>query len=250
MLTGFFTSANAMDAFQTSLDNTSNNLANVNTTAFKRTVTNFEDLIYSGDVNHQIGNGIRIASITPTGFQQGTFMSTGNPTDMMIDGKGFYQIQVEDGSIMYSRDGAFHRDPSNRLVNNAGFPLQPPITLPSDTLSITISAGGTVSVLTSSSPSTPKVIGQIQLASFPNQESLKLEAGNLYSQTVDSGPPSVGTPGTGGLGRIQQGGLEQSNVDVTTELTSLLTAQQGFTANSKVVTTTNSMLVSTLQMIQ
>jgi flagellar basal-body rod protein FlgG len=178
------------------------------------------------------------------------FMNTGNPTDLMIDGKGFYQIQLEDGSIMYSRDGAFHRDPMNRLVNNSGFLLQPPITLPSDTLSITISSSGTVSVVTSTSPNTSKVVGQIQLASFPNQESLKLEGGNLYSQTLDSGPPSVGTPGTGGLGKIQQGGLEQSNVDVTTELTNLLTAQQGFAANSKVVTTTNSMILSSLQMFQ
>lgn len=250
MLIGLSTASNALDAYQTSLDNTSNNLANINTTAFKRTVVNFQDFVYSGGPGFQVGNGVKVASVTPSGFAQGAFQSTGNQTDIAINGIGFLQVQLPDGSTQYSRDGSLHRDSLNRLVTNSGYPIIPAITFPADTTSTTITSDGTVSVLTASSPNTPKVIGQIQLASFPNQESLQSEAGNLYSQTVDSGAPTVGTPGTVGLGHIQQGGLEQSNVDVTTELTSLLNAQQGYVANSKVVTSTTQMVTSTLQLIQ
>lgn len=250
MLTGLSTASNALDAYQISLDNTSNNLANINTTAFKRNVVNFQDFVYTGGPNHQIGNGVKVAAITPAGFAQGSFLSTGRQTDIAINGTGFLQVQMPDGTTQYTRDGALHRDNSNRIVTNAGYPIIPAITVPSDTTSITITPDGTVSVLTTSSPNLPKNLGQIQLASFPNQEALRSEQGNLWSQTSDSGPPTTGTPGTTGLGQIQQGGLEQSNVDVTTELTSLLNAQQGYVANSKVVSSTTQMITSTLQLIQ
>ena len=176
MMIGLATAANALDAYQTSLDNTSNNLANINTTAFKRTVVSFQDFSYTGGPNKQIGNGVRVASILPTGFAQGSFQSTGNQTDVAINGTGFIQVQLPDGSIEYSRDGSLHRDNLNRLVTNAGYPIVPAVTFPSDTTSITITTDGTISVLTAASPNTPKVIGQFQLATFPNQEALQVRS--------------------------------------------------------------------------
>lgn len=250
MLTGLSTASNAMNAFQTQLDNTANNLANMNTTAFKRNVVSFQDFVYGGLGNNQVGTGVRVASVGPLGFAQGTVTPTGRDTDVAINGKGFLVVALPNGAIQYTRDGSLHRDSTGRLVTNDGNILQPPITIPADTLTTTITADGSVMVVTSSAPSVPKVIGQIQLASFVNQEGLKQEAGNLYSETIASGPATIGTPGAAGLGQLEGASLEQSNVDVTTELTSLVTSQQAYVANSKVITTTNQMLTSTMGLIQ
>ena len=250
MLNGLFTSATAMDAFSTALDNTSNNMANVNTTAFKRTNLNFADLVYQGDLNQQVGTGVRVASITPGGFKTGTLNKTGRENDVAINGSGFLVVQTSDGTFHYSRDGALSRDSNGTLVTNAGNIVQPPIQIPSDTISTSIAPDGTVSVLTSSSPGVTKVLGQIQLANFPNPEGLMIEPGNLYAESVSSGPPSIGTPGTSGLGTLQQYTLEMSNVDVSTELTSMVTTQQAFAANSKVVNTSSQMLQSAMALVQ
>ncbi len=249
MQTGMFTSANALGAFQTSLDNTSNNLANVNTTAFKRSVVSFQDLMYAGPPNAQVGTGVKVASVAPLGFAQGTVVGTGRNLDVAINGKGFMLVQLPNGSIQYTRDGALGTDATGRLVTGAGNIVQPPIIIPPNAITTTIASDGTVSVLTSTSPNTPKVLGQIQLASFTNQEGLMSEGGNLYSESVASGPPTVGTPGTGILGTLQSQSLEQSNVDVTSELTNLVTTQQAYTANSKVITTTNQMVTSALSLV-
>ncbi|WP_010583816.1 flagellar hook-basal body protein [Schlesneria paludicola] len=250
MLTSLFTASTALDAYQTSLNNTSNNLANINTTAFKASGINFQDLFSSGPNGNQIGNGISVAEISPKGFEQGQTVPTQRDNDLAINGRGFFQVQLQDGQIQYTRDGSFHRDATGRLVTNEGYIVQPPITIPSNTLSTTVAIDGTVSIITSTSAGVPKVIGQIQLAQFANQEGLRIEPGNLYSQTPNSGPPTTGTPGTLGLGRIQQFALEQSNVDVTTELAKMVTTQQAFSANSKVVNASSQMITSTLSLIQ
>ena len=250
MLTGLFSAANALDAFQTSLNNTSNNLANVNTTAFKRSVIGFEDLNYNGANNSQVGHGVQVSAISPKGFAQGPLLSTGRDLDVAINGKGFLTVQLPDGSTKYTRDGSLHRDSTGRLVTNAGNIVQPPITIPSNTVSITVGSDGTVQVITSSAPGVPKSVGQVQLARFGNQEGLLIEPGNLYSETVASGPPTIGTPGTIGLGELKQGNLEQSNVDLTSELVALVTAQQAYAANSKVVNTANQIVSSALNIIQ
>jgi flagellar basal-body rod protein FlgG len=249
MLSGLYTSANAMSAFQTSLDNTANNLANVNTTSFKRNVVGFEDLTYTGNPGYQVGNGVRIGSITPRGFAQGTLTTTGNPTDVAITGTGFLIVQLPDGSTQYTRDGSLSISGTGQLVTSEGYIVQPAITIPANTISTSIGSDGTVTVLTSSAPNTPKTLGQIQLASFINQEGLYQQPNNLYSQSAASGPPTIGTPGTNNLGTLQSGSLEQSNVDVTTELTNLVTTQQAYTANSKVIGTTNQMVGSALSIV-
>ena len=169
---------------------------------------------------------------------------------MAINGKGFLAVQVADGTTKYTRDGSLHRDSTGRLVTNAGNIVQPPITIPSNTTSITIGTDGTVQVTTGSAPGVPKTVGQIQLARFPNQEGLLIEAGNLYSESAASGAPTLGSPGSTGFGELQQRNLEQSNVDVTSELVAIVTAQQAYGANSKVVNTANQLLTSALSIIR
>ena len=249
MLTGLFTSANALSSFQTSMDNTSNNLANINTTAFKKSTVSFQDLMYTGSLNQQVGNGVKVAAVGTRGFGQGTITKTGRDTDIAINGKGFLIVQIPDGTFQYTRDGSLSRDANGRLVTNAGYIVQPPITIPADTLSTSIALDGTVTVMTSSAPNVPKVIGQIQLAGFTNQEGLKIEAGNLYSETAASGPPLIATPGTSALGQLQQSNLEQSNVNLSSELTTMVTTQQAYAANSKVINTTTQMISSALALI-
>ena len=249
MLTGLYASASAMNAFQTSLNNTANNLANIQTTAFKRSVVDFEGLSYAGNPGYQSGNGVRVSSISPRGFAQGTITATGNELDVAINGRGFLVVQNQNGTTQFTRDGSLSVDATGRLVTNDGLVVQPPITIPPNTLSTSIASDGTVTVLTSSSPTTPKTIGQLQLASFVNQEGLQIEAGNLYSQSAESGPPTIGTPGVGELGTLKSGSLEQSNTDVTTELTNLVTTQQAYTANSKVIGTTTQMVTSALSVV-
>lgn len=250
MLTGLFAASNALDAFATSLDNTSNNLANVNTTAFKANAVSFTDVLYGGQTNQQIGNGVRISSIAPVGFNQGTIVNTGVETNLAISGNGFFTVQMPDGSMQYTRDGSFTLDANGRLVTSSGNIVQPPITIPPGTQTITISPTGSVSVVLSSAPSTPKVIGQLQLSSFVNPAGLELQPGNLYAQSVASGQPTSGIPGSGGLGTLQQSAIEQSNVNVTHELTNLVATQQAFAANSKVVNTANQIIGSALQLVQ
>lgn len=250
MLNGLYSSATALDAFSTSLGNTSNNLANVNTTAYKRSVVNFADLVYHGDLGNQIGTGVRVTSAGPASYAQGTTSRTGRENDVAISGNGFFVIQTPDGNFHYSRDGSLNRDANGMLVTNAGYIVQPPIQIPTDTLSTSISNDGTVSVITSSAPGVTLVLGQIQLANFMNPEGLRIEPGNLLAESVASGPPAIGTPGTEGRGQLQQFTLEQSNVDVSQELATMVLTQQAFAANSKVVNTSSQILESALGMIR
>ena len=250
MLAGLYTAATALDAFQTSLSNSSNNLANVNTTAFKRNVVSFEDLTYTGPTYGQVGHGVNVAAISPRGFKEGAINNTGRELDVAISGNGLIPVQLPNGTIQYTRDGGLQRDAAGHLATSKGYLVQPPITIPTDTTSITIGTDGTVSVITSSAPKISKVLGQIQLAHFVNQEGLLSQAGNLYSETAASGPPTLVIAGTNGTGQLLQRNLEQSNVDVSTELTAIVTAQSGYSTNSRVVKSADQMLSTALAIIQ
>jgi flagellar basal-body rod protein FlgG len=250
MLAGLFSSASALDAFQTSLETTSNNLANINTTAFKRSTVSFQDLMPQGSLNQQVGQGVRVSAISQGDMQQGPIQKTGNDLDLSILGNGFFAVQTPSGQIQYSRDGSFRTDALNRLVDGSGNILQPPMTLPADTISTTISAQGVVSVVTSSAPTSVTVLGHITLAGFSNPAGLQVNAGNLYSETPASGPPTIAAAGSNGLGTIQQGALEQSNVDMTSEMASLVTAQQAFNVNSQAVKTADQIVSSSLNLVQ
>lgn len=248
MLTGLTTATSALDAFQTSLETSANNLANANTTAFKRSVVDFQDLLYTGSPNQQIGTGVRVADISTRDFQQGAEESTGQELDLFISGNGFFAVQQPDGTLKYTRDGTFQRDALGRLVTATGNIVQPPITFPADTISTTISSDGVVSAVTSGGEL--KILGQLQLTSFPNPAGLHQEANNLYSPSAASGTPTSAVPGTSGMGAIKQKSVEHSNVDLTSEMTSLVTAQRGFDANSRVVKTADQIISSALNLVR
>ncbi|MBS0203075.1 MAG: flagellar hook-basal body complex protein [Planctomycetes bacterium] len=248
MLNGLFTATSAMDAFQTSVETTANNLANSNTTAFKRSIVDFQDLIYSGPTNLQLGHGVKVADISTRDFKQGAEESTGAELDLFISGGGFFAVQHADGTTKYTRDGSFQRDALGQLVTAQGDIVQPPIVFPADTVSTNISIDGVVSVVTGSGE--VKTLGQLQLTSFPNPAGLQQEANNLYSETPASGTPTTGIPGTSNLGSVRQRSLEQSNVDLTTEMTSLVTAQRAYDANSRVVKTADQIISSALDIVR
>lgn len=250
MFTGMTTAATALDAFQTSVEATANNLANVNTTAFKRSQIDFQDLFYTGPGNLQVGNGVRVSDISTRDFKQGGEEATGRELDIFISGNGFFSVQQPDGTIKYTRDGSFQKDGLGRLVTSTGNIVQPPITFPADTISTSIGADGVVTVVTGSEPNKIKVLGQIQLTSFPNPAGLAQEANNLFSETPASGMATTAIPGTNGLGTVKQKSLEGSNVDMTTEMTQLVTAQRAYDANSKVLTTSYQLVGSALDLVR
>jgi flagellar basal-body rod protein FlgG len=249
MFAGMTTAATALDAFQTSVEATANNLANVNTTAFKRSTINFQDLVYTGPANLQVGNGVKVSDISTRDFKQGGEEATGRELDVFISGNGFFSVQQSDGTIKYTRDGSFQKDALGRLVTSTGNIVQPPITFPADTVSTSIGADGVVSVVTGSEPDKIKVLGQIQLTSFPNPSGLSQEANNLFGETPASGTATTAIPGTNGLGSVKQKSLEDSNVDMTSEMTQLVTAQRAYDANSRVLTTSYQLVGSALDMI-
>lgn len=248
MLTGIFSSSNALQAFQSSLDTTASNLANITTNAFKSRRTLFHDLSYSGPQNGQIGSGSAVAS-TDRNFSQGTPTITGNDLDLAISGKGFFSLTTADGTTQYTRDGSFRVDATGLLVSGDGLTVQPPITLPADVTSTTISANGTVSVLTTSSPFTPIVLGQLRLTTFNNPQGLQMVGGNRFQETTESGSPLTNIPGTNGLGQIAQGSLEQSNVDTSTELVRLVSTSRNYVANSRALKVEDRLVESALGLI-
>jgi flagellar basal-body rod protein FlgG len=250
MLPGLYTAATALDAFQTKLDATGNNLANVNTGAYKRSRIEFQDLLYEGALNHQVGRGVRVSDNSLRDFDQGPTLLTGKELDVLIDGKGFFSVLSPQGTIQYTREGAFHRDARGRMVTDDGAIVQPPITFPIDTKAITIDANGVVSVLTGSSPTAPIPIGQITLTRFSNPTGLRVEEGNRYSETDSSGPPTVFTPGTNAVGLLRQRNLEQSNVDITSEMVALVAAQRAYGVNSRVIRASDQLLSSAMDIIR
>ena len=243
-----------LDAQQTRMSVVSNNLANVNTTGFKRDRPVFQDLLYQtvrqpgaqSSENTQlpsgllIGTGVRTAA-TEKLFSQGNLTQTENSLDLAIEGRGFFEILLPDGSVAYSRDGSFQLDSQGQMVTSNGYLLQPGITIPANTQSITVGTDGTVSVLVAGQ-SAPSNIGQITLTDFINPAGLQARGGNLLSETAASGAPQSAAPGSNGLGQLVQGSVETSNVNVVEELVNMIETQRAYEINSKAIATADGML--------
>jgi flagellar basal-body rod protein FlgG len=243
-----YTAASGMEAQELSLDNIANNLANANTSGFRRRRLQFEDLLYQNIITPgapntqqtiipaglQVGLGSRSAA-TEVIQQQGNFDFTGNQLDLAIQGGGFFQVLLPSGEIAYTRSGNFSVDNVGNLVTSDGNPVQPGITIPPDALSVTVGNDGTVSV-TIPGQQTPAQVGTIQLATFQNPGGLNSIGQNLFTASGASGDPIIGTPGGAeGLGSIQQGAVEESNVNVVEEFVNMILAQRSYEANSRVV---------------
>ena len=243
-----------LDAQQTRMSVISNNLANVNTAGFKRDRAAFEDLLYQtvrqpgGATSEQtqlptglqLGTGVRVAA-TAKNFSQGNLNQTGNALDVAINGRGFFEVLMPDGSTAYTRDGSFQIDSQGQMVTNEGYPIQPGLQLPEGAQSVTIGADGTVSVQVAGQAAAVQV-GQLTLSDFVNPAGLESKGENLYVETAASGPAQSGAPGQGGVGTLVQGSLESSNVNVVEELVSMIETQRAYETNAKAISTTDSML--------
>ena len=250
-----------LDAEQTRMSVIANNLANVNTTGFKRDRAVFEDLMYqnirqAGASSTEdtslpsglyLGTGVRTVS-TQKLHTQGNIVQTNNSFDVAIQGNGFFQVNHPDGSIVYTRDGSFGMDANGQLVTQNGYRIEPAITVPANTLSVTIGSDGTVSALVAGN-TTPTAIGNITLARFINPTGLEAIGDNLYRETASSGPAQVDTPGTNGAGTLIQGSLESSNVNVVEELVNMIETQRAYEMNSKAISTTDDMLAYVSQQL-
>ena len=254
MIRSLWTSATGMQAQELNIDVIANNLANVNTSGFKKSRAEFQDLLYesmrpagaasSADTTIptgvQLGHGTRPAAVQKL-FGQGDFQNTENQLDWAIEGDGFFQIELPNGDTSYSRCGEFKLDADGRIVNVDGFLLVPQMTIPTDTVSINVGMDGTVSVIQADDP-VPSEIGTIQLARFVNPSGLRSLGKNLFVPTEASGDEIIGTPGENGFGTIAQGFLEMSNVSVVDEMVNMITAQRAYETNSKVIQTSDDML--------
>ena len=243
-----------LDAQQTRMSVVANNLANVNTTGFKRDRAMFEDLLYQtirqpgaqSSENTQlpsgllIGTGVRTTA-TEKLFAQGNLVQTENSLDVAIEGRGFFEILLPDGSVAYTRDGSLQLDSEGQIVTPNGYTVQPGMTIPANTLSITVGKDGTVSVLVAGN-SAPTTLGSLQLTDFINPSGLSSLGGNLYVETAASGSPQSGTPGDDGRGTLIQGSLETSNVNVVEELVNMIETQRAYEINSKAISTSDEML--------
>lgn len=243
-----------LDAQQTRMSVVSNNLANTNTTGFKRDRASFEDLLYQqvrqpGGATSaqtqlpsglQLGTGVRVVS-TSKDFEQGNPQQTGRALDVMVNGRGFFEVQMPDGTSAYTRDGSFQINSQGELVTNSGYAVQPGIQVPEGAQSLTIGTDGTVSVQVAGTAAALE-IGSLTLTDFINPSGLQAKGGNLYAETAASGPAQNGTPGLNGLGTTVQASLEGSNVNVVEELVSMIETQRAYEMNAKAISTTDSML--------
>jgi flagellar basal-body rod protein FlgG len=250
--------ATGMSAQETQLDTIANNLANANTTGYKRQDAQFEDLLYQnartaaqnsdGNVaptNTQVGTGVRVVATTRS-FAEGTINQTGNPLDVAIEGQGFFAVSQTDGTLAYTRAGSFQLDSQGRITTPDGLPLDPPITVPNNATSVSVAADGTVSAVQPGSTS-PNTLGQITLTTFPNPGGLNATGHNLFTPTAASGEAITGAPGTDGRGTMMSGSLEGSNVDVVSEMVNLIRAQRAYEINSKVISAADEMLRNATQ---
>ena len=249
-----------LDAQQTQLDVVANNLANVGTTGFKRSRAVFEDLMYQnlrqsgGQTSDQtrmpsglqLGTGVRVVA-TERIHTQGNSTKTDNQKDLMINGDGFFQVLMPDGTAAYTRDGSFQADQNGQLVTASGYPVQPAITLPPNATSMTVGRDGTVSVVQAGSAASVQ-IGQIQLATFLNATGLQSNGENLYVETDASGGANQTAPGQNGAGTLAQGYVESSNVNVVEELVNMIQTQRAYEINSKAVKTSDEMLARLSQL--
>ncbi|HVT37215.1 MAG TPA: flagellar basal-body rod protein FlgG [Nevskiaceae bacterium] len=243
-----------LDAQQTRMTVVSNNLANVNTTGFKKGRASFEDLLYQtakqpgaqtsqttqSPTGMMLGTGTHVVS-TDKNFTQGSLQQTGNPLDVAVNGRGFFQVSLPDGTAAYTRDGSFQVSSQGQLVTSSGYTVQPGITIPSAAQSVTIGSDGTVSVQLAGTAA-PQQVGSLQLADFINPAGLQARGENLYLETAASGAPQTGTPGVSGLGTVAQGSLESSNVNIVEEMVNMIETQRAYEINSKAVQTTDAML--------
>ncbi|KPK45169.1 MAG: flagellar basal-body rod protein FlgG [Phycisphaerae bacterium SG8_4] len=252
MLRAFSTAATGMTGQQTMVDVIANNLANVNTSGFKRSQLNFQDLLYvtleeagteiASGINSpsgiEIGSGVRVASTVKV-HSAGELQNTANPLDIAIAGEGFLQISLPNGDLRYTRDGSLQVNANRELVTATGYTLVPSITIPADS-TVSIEKDGGVNI--TDATGNQSVVGTIQLARFANPSGLSSEGGNLLAETAASGTPTTGTAGDNGFGTIQSGFLEKSNVQMVTELVNLITAQRAYEINSKAITVGDEML--------
>lgn len=254
MMNSLNISKTGMQAQQTQLDVISHNLANVSTSGFKRGTAIFEDLIYQnlrqagGNTSEQselptglqIGLGVRTVATART-YTQGNLQQTSNSLDVAINGGGFFQIEMPDGTTAYTRDGTFQVNSQGQLVTSSGYRVLGGVTIPADARSVTIGADGVVSVISGASTA-PQQAGTIDLATFINPAGLEPRGQNLFTETLASGNPTTGTPGTEGLGQVMQGYLEGSNVNVVQELVNMIQTQRAYEMNSKAIQTSDQML--------
>jgi flagellar basal-body rod protein FlgG len=254
MIRSLWIAKTGMEGQQSALDAISNNLANVGTTGYKRAGVAFEDLMYQNlraagsnsseqstlPTGLQVGLGVRVAATTRN-FSQGSIQQTGNQLDIAINGAGFFQVTLPDGTTGYTRDGGFQTDANGQLVTNAGYVLQPGITIPINATSVNIGKDGTVTVSLLNNPA-PQKQGQIQLASFVNPAGLEPRGGNLYGETTASGAPQAAAPDSAGHGALTQGSIEGSNVNVVQELVNMIATQRAYELNSKAIQTSDQML--------
>ena len=254
MLRSLHIARTGLDSQQTQLDVISNNLANVSTTGYKKGRAIFEDLLYQ--IIRQPGAQSSQQTQLPSGFQlgvgarvvatqrihsQGALQATGNALDVAINGRGFFQVDLPDGTIAYTRDGSFQLDNQGQMVTASGYPVTGGITIPDNATTVSIAKDGTVSVTQPGSPA-PSTVGQLELAYFVNPVGLQSLGENLYYETASSGAPQTGTPGTNGLGVLNQSFIETSNVNVAEELVNMIVAQRAYELNSRAITTSDQML--------
>lgn len=254
MIRALWTAASGMQAQQKGIDVVANNLANVNTTGFKRSRADFQDLMYQNfksmgapststtqvPTGIQIGLGTRLVAVSKI-FTSGDFTQTGNDLDMAVEGDGFFSITMPDGTTGYSRAGAFKRDSTGQIVTSDGNPLSPAITIPNNATKINIGSDGTISVQ-QAGQTAATTVGNIQLATFSNPAGLTSLGKNIYMPTDASGAATTGTPGQNGVGTVSQGFLEMSNVNVAEEMVSMIVGQRAYEINSKAVNAADEML--------
>lgn len=254
MMRALWAAARGMMAQQLNVDTIANNLANVNTTGFKKTRIDFQDLLYQTarvpgapaaegvqiPTGIQVGLGVRAAATVKI-FSQGVFQHTGNPLDLVIEGDGFFQVLLPDGSKAYTRAGSFKLDSQGNIVTSDGYPIEPPLTIPQDATDISVGSDGSVAV-TIAGQAQPQTIGNIEIARFPNPAGLQAIGHNLFKETAASGQPTTGTPGLDGLGTIAQGFLELSNVNIVEEMVNMITAQRAYEANAQAIKIADEML--------
>ncbi|MGB3291154.1 MAG: flagellar basal-body rod protein FlgG [Burkholderiaceae bacterium] len=261
MIRSLWIAKTGLESQQTNMDVISNNLANVNTSAFKRGRAVFEDLMYQtirqpgaqvGAANQlpsglQVGTGVRTVA-TERIHTQGNVKETGNPMDIAIQGNGFLQVEMPDGTFAYTRDGNLQKDQNGQLVTAGGYPIQPPINIPDNALTITIARDGTVSVTQPGAAGVNVQIGQLQLSTFVNTTGLQSAGENLYVETDASGPANFAQPGLDGAGLLMQQYTETSNVNVAEELVNMITTQRAYEMNSKAIQTSDQMLARLTQL--
>ena len=261
MIRALWTAASGMQSQQVNMDVIANNLANVNSSGFKKSRADFQDILYQtsraagtgGDGGEvptgiQVGLGSRVAAVQKV-FTTGDFQQTENELDLAIEGSGFFQVTLPDGTEAYTRSGALKKDSTGRLVTSDGFPVVPEIVIPEGATSISIGSDGTIDVLLDGE-STPTEVGDIELVRFANPAGLSSLGRNLYAETPTTGTPQSGTPGEEGFGTLSQGFLEGSNVNIMEEMVNMIAGQRAYEVNSKAIKTADEMLQMTSGLVR